>query len=668
MDQTNVYMEHQIKEINAAEVDVPRPDEATEREIGLTESHVPPATDKTQSDLLLTIDAVKSFYHLDSTQVKSRSSKYGFEEFLSESFDQYSLSNSFKTSGNNLPYWILGLQNHVYVALDKEGKFNVEWKNKTDAKQRFIEIEIKIKHVKKKDVLLTIHVYLTTGLVHCKGKLLHDFVDNIFPEIKQSVQVERENGGSGENIPGPKAATHNLDSSTENKNNQACSNLHQNAALQLSKINFLDFFDDIQRVQSEILKGYRNLQARQTHLEKSVASQLLDTKTEIVTLLGKATQKDTLDHSLDTLDHSKYEETINALREENGILVAENDDKTRSITNLKGQIKDLTIQLKDRDNSLKEIRGNKEAQKVNIDEITNLAREKDKEIWNLKEQIKSEKGLANDLKQKVVDVDVELHKIHLEARTLAQRNADLQDLVVNLKEQQTLLQSIVRNPNVNDQPKDQSRVQNKERSTKDDEILLLGDSHFKRIQPDLLFKKENIKVEFKFAPRLGDVERYIEQCQEKYTCIVIHCGTNDLKFLSAEQITSHLADLAVKAKRVSPVVFIGNIIPRYDDKELAIKAQIVNTSLAQKEMSVDDVQLCLHNNLNTREEQVSKFYEEDGIHLKTEGTKIFASNLKFYICKGLGIQAASRDRSRSQSPQWGRQNRRQKHYRRYYKR
>ena len=594
--------------------------------------------------------------------------KYGFKEFLSESFDQYSLSNSFKTSGDNLPYWILGLQNHVYVALDKEGKFNVEWKNKTDAKQRFIEMEIKIKHVKKNDVLLTIHVCLTTGLVHCKGKLLHEFVDNIFPVIKQSVQLERENGENGENIRGPKAATDDLDASTEIKNNQLGANPHQSTILQLSKINFLDFFDNVQRVQNEIRKGHRNLQARQTHLEKSVASKMEETKTEIVSLLGKPTQQDTLDQSLGTLVRSKYEETINALREENGMLVAENDEQSKAITSMKGQIKDLTLKLKDRDNSLKEIRGNKEAQKVNIDEITNLAREKDKEIWNLKEQIKSEKGLAIDLKQKVVDLDAELLKIHLEARTLAQRNRDLQDLVADLKEQQSLLQSLVRNPNVNDQPKDQSGVQNKESTTKDDEILLLGDSHFKRIQPDLLFKKENLKVEFKFAPRLGDVERFIEQCQQKYRCIVIHCGTNDLKFLSAEQITLHLADLAGKAKRVSPVAYIGNIIPRYDDKELALKAQIVNTSLAQKEMSIDDVQLCLHNNLNTREEQVSKFYEDDGIHLKTEGTKIFASNLKFYICKGLGIQAASRDRSRSQSPQLGRQNRRQGYYRRYYKR
>ena len=29
----------------------------------------------------------------------------------------------------------------MYVVLDKELKFNVEWKNKTDAKQRFIEME-----------------------------------------------------------------------------------------------------------------------------------------------------------------------------------------------------------------------------------------------------------------------------------------------------------------------------------------------------------------------------------------------------------------------------------------------------------------------------------------------------------------------------------------------
>ena len=101
--------------------------------------------------------------------------------------------------------------------------------------------KIKIKHVKKNDVLLTIHVYLTTSLIHCKGKLFHEFVDNIFPVIKQSVQAERENGGSGENTLGPTAATQDVDGSTENKNNQQSANLDQSAIQQLSKINFLNF-------------------------------------------------------------------------------------------------------------------------------------------------------------------------------------------------------------------------------------------------------------------------------------------------------------------------------------------------------------------------------------------------------------------------------------------
>ena len=177
-----------------------------------------------------------------------------------------------------------------------------------------------------------------------------------------------------------------------------------------------------------------------------MASRLEETKKEMATLLGKPTFQDALDRSSDTLHRSKYEETINALREENDMLVAENDEKSMAITNLKDHIKDLTIKLKDRDNTLKEIRGNKEARKVNVDDITNLVKEKDKEIWNLKELIKSEKSLAIDLRQKVVDLDSELHKIQLEARTLAEGIPDLQDLVAGLKEQQALLQSIVRNP------------------------------------------------------------------------------------------------------------------------------------------------------------------------------------------------------------------------------
>lgn len=95
---------------------------------------------------------------------------------------------------------------------------------------------------------------------------------------------------------------------------------------------------------------------------------------------------------------------------------------------------------------------------------------------------------------------------------------------------------------------------------------------------------------------------------------------------------------------------------------------MVNTRLSVEELH-KNVTLGLHTNLNTREEQIGKFYEDDGVHLRPEGTKIFASNLKFYICKGLGVQqVANTARNRSRSPPWGRQKYNQNNRRRVNRR
>ena len=113
--------------------------------------------------------------------------------FLDTTYDNYSISNSFKTSFERLATWIFVLNKKVKVEIGSQEDFDVLWKNKV-SKDKFAEIEIK---VKKRDEAedgvmehgLTIHVFLTTSLIQFKGPLFAFFQSEVFLLMFQEVST-----------------------------------------------------------------------------------------------------------------------------------------------------------------------------------------------------------------------------------------------------------------------------------------------------------------------------------------------------------------------------------------------------------------------------------------------------------------------------------------------
>ena len=142
-----------------------------------------------ENDILSSIDEIIKVYDLENRPCKTKATKHGFEYCRDETYDQHSLSNAFKTSGGEqLAKWIKGLQDHIYIDLEKEGQYNIEWKNKTDNKNKFSEIEIKISDRSTKQIGLTIHVFLNSNLIQVKGKLFTIFQNEMLPIISNSVK------------------------------------------------------------------------------------------------------------------------------------------------------------------------------------------------------------------------------------------------------------------------------------------------------------------------------------------------------------------------------------------------------------------------------------------------------------------------------------------------
>ena len=156
-------------------------------------------------DTFSSIEEVAKFYsNHRSFQPSKNTSKYGFEHFLASSYDSYSISNSFYTTGERLNAWIYAFQQEIYIKLGKtDGKtdrddYDVAWFDKVDSSSGYVEIEIKIEKPDREDQPpakhgLTIHIFLTTGIITCKGPMLHQFIEDLLPDIKGSVAASMDN-------------------------------------------------------------------------------------------------------------------------------------------------------------------------------------------------------------------------------------------------------------------------------------------------------------------------------------------------------------------------------------------------------------------------------------------------------------------------------------------
>ena len=82
-------------------------------------------------DIIESVEDVNKLYNISSnkktTKSKSRKADYGFEVY-----DNYSISNSFKTSFERLATWIFVLNKKVKVEIGSQEDFDVLWKNKVN--------------------------------------------------------------------------------------------------------------------------------------------------------------------------------------------------------------------------------------------------------------------------------------------------------------------------------------------------------------------------------------------------------------------------------------------------------------------------------------------------------------------------------------------------------
>ena len=361
-----------------------------------------------------TVEDIIKFYNLTTKKTRRTTSKAIFEGFSPATYDTKSLSNSFTTEHKRLPYWILAIKN--ILCMDEKLRLKVN--NKTN-KNEINEIEIKLinNDCHHDEIFLTIHVYLTTALIQCRGLNFNDFEKEIFPKIKKLVdqsvlQVPL--------IPQPSTPLTHSVASTEQLSSEPLNASANDSNSLPAKPDIRSGTADFPSLETSIVNLCQSF--GKLNLE-SLLNQILDTQR---TLSSKVIQ---MDEKLDKMDKDHIQHTQNIIKDNTP---SSDSALTSSLSNIENFLKlvppDLKQEITSRENQIELLI--EEVKKKDNDLIA-LRKEKDRDIQKAiaKAVERYEQKLAS-LKIKLEESEREKHLLIEDNKNLVEKIADFESNVV----------------------------------------------------------------------------------------------------------------------------------------------------------------------------------------------------------------------------------------------
>ena len=158
---------------------------------------------------------------------------------------------------------------------------------------------------------------------------------------------------------------------------------------------------------------------------------------------------------------------------------------------------------------------------------------------------------------------------------------------------------------------------------KPNKIYIIGNSILSNINEKLLSnKRRNVKVYSLSVATTRDLKDFIRPLAEtKPGKVIIHCGTNNIRDYSGEEITHNLIDLKSLINEISPdtVVIFSTLTLRTDSNNLMNKVTEVNICL-QSSCKKHNTELVDNSNIDKRG------LSAKGLHLNMSGTTRLAMN------------------------------------------
>ena len=537
-----------------------------------------------EDDLLKSVEAVFEFYGLEGrTSSKSKSkAKYSYESFNEETYDQNSLSNSFKTTGGRkIAKWIKGIQDHIYEDLGQKGCYNVVWKNKTDNKKKFTEIEIKIYDLGVDELGLTIHIFLNTNLIQVKGKMFPIFKNKMLPTIYEYVNNETQ--------------------TTDKDEGEKCEN---QAVEELSKEKEKD---------QELRKEIDLLREKNTGLKDSI--ELLDAGLTQVLAAMEGIKNTLNDNEVKIKNHlsqleRKYDDKLQMYNEE-----IKRDFK-KETNNLKSIFKDKLNEME------RKMQQRIQDMEDNLHHLENLQTngKKQEEIILLQDQ------KIEELNQKIQILEIS------NSKKMAQPQKSFAEIVTTegqMQDSETIIDN-QRQIKIDEHKYQQNTLTKNTGSNKS--LLVLMDSNRRYIDQHLLWRGSKMMP----CGNLNQAISTIESIKEnKPDAILIHTGVNDLEAYSVEQVFQNIKALIESCQKYIPTsrIILSEITPRMDILDRDVFR--INRLIHENYSNINMITIVKHHSLrNSNTMRDNKHVSE------TEGTLKLAKNLKFGIRKAFGIQGS----------------------------
>ncbi|XP_046858271.1 uncharacterized protein LOC124451700 isoform X1 [Xenia sp. Carnegie-2017] len=153
--------------------------------------------------------------------------------------------------------------------------------------------------------------------------------------------------------------------------------------------------------------------------------------------------------------------------------------------------------------------------------------------------------------------------------------------------------------------------------------LIIGDSMLKHIDP----KKISWAARGKYTchsfsgAKVKDIQqKVLEIPQNKYGTIIMHVGTNDLVYSSADEVATGLETLIVSSKKLAGKVGISSVIKRFDGKVSLNKMAFYN-SLIYKLCSKHNVSFINNENIG------KNHFNGSNLHLNKLGDQFFGNDI-----------------------------------------
>ena len=491
-------------------------------------------------DTFSSIEEVAKFYsNHRSFQPSKNTSKYGFEHFLESSYDSYSISNSFYTTGECLNAWIYAFQQEIYIKLGKtDGKtdrddYDVAWFDKVDSSSGYVEIEIKIEKPDREDQPpakhgFTIHIFLTTGTTTCKGPMLHQFIEDLLPDIKASVAASMDNDKASVatsmdkpiHQSEPTRIMPRIPQFVTGCNDQGTDpdKLSQDILNDLKKIDLPDFLDNVQKTSENFLKVANRMESNQKEFEKKIIDKINKFTSSLEELPKHKSQ---VNVSPNLKEYERLEKENVSLKNQAELLHDEITVKNKKIKDLDNDVKALNFKLleKDRlidqltfklDRSSQNLRRAEEqlAQadnshseltecRIHISSLQTQIQILDREVKKLEDQLKEKESMIDTLQKENLSLREDTSASRARAEVLLRNKSSLNENINFLKE---LLR--YNNNNALNQ-KNTELLPHVNLETSNEEIIyVISDSMLKLIKPEGLIAEKNMKITKNGQPTL----------------------------------------------------------------------------------------------------------------------------------------------------------------------